>query len=281
MNVFLNTNHDLRSGWKIAAYLTTFLAIWVGTGTALSVFFANSNLEGTQLTLIALNELALFVPAIATLLLMVRFVDRRPLSAFGVGFLPNWWRHLMAGFALAAMMVLVLVLGSYAFGFVKIGWTGGQVPISTLIATLVILFVAAASEELVFRSFPLQVLSEGLGMWPGIIVWSSMFGLLHLRNPNVSWLGAANTVIAGMLLSIAYMKKRSLWLPYGIHVGWNVGLGFILGFPLSGVDLASLWTTGTAGSDTILGGTYGPEGGLLATFIFAVSALTVQKRKLR
>ena len=77
------------------------------------------------------------------------------------------------------------------------------------------------------------------------------------------------------------MKKRSLWLPYGIHVGWNVGLGFILGFPLSGVDLASLWTAGTAGSDTILGGTYGPEGGLLATFIFAASALTVQKRKLR
>jgi hypothetical protein len=78
-------------------------------------------------------------------------------------------------------------------------------------------------------------------------------------------------------LSVAYFKTRSLWLPYGIHLGWNLGIGFVFGFPLSGIDIPSLWTTGVAGSDTILGGDYGPEGGLLATFIFATAALIVYR----
>jgi hypothetical protein len=108
---------------------------------------------------------------------------------------------------------------------------------------------------------------------------SMLFGALHMDNPNATWLGALNTVLAGILLSLAYVRTQSLWLPYGIHVGWNVGLGFVLGFPLSGIDLASLWTTGIAGSDTILGGGYGPEGGLLATFIFAAAALTAHRRR--
>jgi hypothetical protein len=66
-------------------------------------------------------------------------------------------------------------------------------------------------------------------------------------------------------------------MPYAIHVGWNVGLGYVFGFPLSGIDLASLWTTGIAGSETILGGGYGPEGGLLATFVFGAAAVIVQR----
>jgi hypothetical protein len=146
-----------------------------------------------------------------------------------------------------------------------------------LIATLGVLLVSALNEELVFRGFPLQLLIDGLGEWPAMIGMSALFGALHFRNPNASVLGGINTIVAGVLLSLAYARTRSLWLPFALHVGWNAGLGFVLGFPLSGIDLASLWTAGTAGSETILGGGYGPEGGLLATFLFAAAAVIVDK----
>ena len=278
MNIFLNDKQELRSGWKFAVYLGLFLIIWVVSGVAVSMFYAKSNLGESQLTLLMLNEIALLVPAIAAMLLAVRFVDRRSFEVFGVGFLPHWRRDLGVGLALASIMLATLVAGCYAFGYVSIHWTGTQAPRPTLFATLVLLLVAAVSEELVFRGFPLQILVEGMGEWPAVVTMSVIFGAVHLNNPNASLLGWVNTVLAGILLSWAYVRARSLWLPYGIHVGWNVGLGFILGFPLSGLDLASLWTTGIAGSDTILGGGYGPEGGLLATFIFASSALIVKKR---
>ena len=279
MNIFLNDTQELRPGWKFAVYVVLFLIIWVASGLVISMVYARSNLPESQLTFLWLNEVALLVPAIAAMLLSVRFVDRRPLKVFGVGFLPHWQRDLGSGLALASLMLTTLVAGCYAFGYVSIHWTGTQAPGSTLLATFGLILIAAVSEELVFRGFPLQVLVEGMGQWPAVITMSVIFGAMHLNNPNASLLGWVNTVLAGVLLSVAYIRARSLWLPYGIHVGWNIGLGFVLGFPLSGLDLASLWTAGIAGSDTILGGGYGPEGGLLATFIFASSALFVQRQE--
>jgi uncharacterized protein len=146
-----------------------------------------------------------------------------------------------------------------------------------LLATFLLLLVAALNEELVFRGFPLQIMIEGIGEWPGMVLMSVLFGALHITNPNSSVLGTVNTVLAGILLSLAYVRTRSLWLPYAIHLGWNVGLGFVLGFALSGLGIASLWTTGVSGSDTILGGRYGPEGGLLGTLIFTGSAVMVSR----
>jgi hypothetical protein len=276
LNIFLNANHELRSGWKFAAYAVIFILIWVASGIVVSVIYARTNLPDDQLTLLALNQVALVIPAVTSVLLMVGFIDRRALKTFGIGFLPQWRRHLGTGLALAAGMLAVLMAGVLAFGYVRIGWTGGQVPVLTLAGTLGVLLLAAANEELMFRGFPLQVLIDGMGTWPAVLFMSTVFGLVHLNNPGSSLLGTVNTIVAGILLSLAYVRKRSLWFPYGIHVGWNVGLGFILGFPLSGVDLASIWTTGIAGRDTILGGDYGPEGGLLATFIFAASAVIVE-----
>lgn len=273
MNIFLNSNHDLRAGWKFATYAAMFSLLLFGMGVLLS----RTNLPNDNLSLIILNEFALLVPAVAALLLTVRFVDRRPLSTFGVGFPERWQKQLLFGLGIAAGMLAILVLGCFAFGYVKMGWSAGTSTARGLLLTLAVLVLAAASEELIFRGFPLQVLSEGMGTWPAVIFMSLLFGVMHMNNPNASRLGVANTVLAGILLSLAYIKTRSLWMPYGIHVGWNVGLGFVLGFPLSGVDLASLWTTGIAGSDAILGGDYGPEGGLLATFIFAASAATVNR----
>jgi membrane protease YdiL (CAAX protease family) len=276
--IFLNENHEVRSAWKFAIYVIFFLLIWVATAVGLSMLFAiNEGVAENQLAILALNEVALFVPAVAAMLLTIRFVDRRPLKTFGIGILPEWRRHFISGLILAAAMLGVLMLGCKLLGRLSIQWTGSQVPGATLLATFLILLVAALNEELVFRGFPLQVLIDGVGKWPAMVIMSVLFGALHISNPNSSRLGAFNTILAGILLSLAYVRTRSLWLPYAIHVGWNVGLGFILGFALSGLGIASLWTTGVSGSDTILGGSYGPEGGLLGTFIFAGSALIVSR----
>jgi hypothetical protein len=279
MSVLLNADAELRSGWKFAIYVVLFLLLWVATGLAITLIVAgrNSDLLTNSLFLLGINDVALFVPAVAAMWLSARFIDHRPLRTFGVGFLPHWRRDLLFGLALAAAMLAILIGGCYALGYVNMRWTATQVSPGILIATFVLLLVAAANEELVFRGFPLQMLIDGLGKWPAIIGMSTLFAAMHWRNPNATLLSTVNTLVAGILLSLAYVRTRSLWLPYGIHVGWNLGLGFIFGFSVSGWDFASLWITGTAGSEIILGGGYGPEGGLLATFLFASAALIVEK----
>ncbi len=278
MNILLNDNHELRSGWKFIAFVVLFLIFWVISGVAISMIYARSNLPEDQLTFLALNEFALFAAALGALSLSVRFVDRRPLRTFGIGLLPNWRFDLGTGLMLAAAMLVLLLSACYVLGNVNIQWAGGQGAIRTIFDTFGLLLLAAATEELVFRGFPLQILVEGMGKWPAVMMMSALFGATHLSNPGASLLSALNTAIAGILLSLAFVKSRSLLLPYGIHAGWNLGLGVILGFPLSGLHLASLWTIRVTGNDKILGGGYGPEGGLLATFIFASSAVFINRR---
>ncbi|HEY2380222.1 MAG TPA: type II CAAX endopeptidase family protein [Terriglobia bacterium] len=276
--MFLNDQHEVRAGWKFALYVLFFIIFWVATGIALSIFVSQSDtIAENQLALLALNEVALFVPAVAAMALTIRFVDHRPLRTFGIGFMPGWRRQLWWGIGLSAGMLAVLGAGSKILGTLEIHWSGNKVPATTLLATFSVLLLAALNEELVFRGFPLQILIDGSGEWPGMIAMSVLFGAMHLNNPNASRLGTLNTVIAGVLLSLAYVRSRSLWTSYAIHVGWNVGLGFVLGFALSGLGIASLWTTNVAGSTVLLGGNYGPEGGLLATFIFTASAVVVHR----
>ena len=77
----------------------------------------------------------------------------------------------------------------------------------------------------------------------------------------------------GAILGYACVRTKALWMPIGLHFGWN------LAFPLLGADLsgftmrltgyALLWT----GSSLWSGGDYGPEGGILTTVAAACVAL--------
>ena len=276
MTILLNDSHELRSGGKFLAFVILFLIVWVAGGIALSVIYARSSLPETELTFLYLNEIALFSGALGSLLLLTRFVDRRRLCAFGIGFIPRWRFHLGLGLAIAAAMLATLLIGCLIFGHIQIQWSAWRFPAGAELATFGLLLLAAATEELAFRGFPLQILVEGIGQWPAILAMSVLFGAMHRGNPGASFLSTANTAVAGLLLSWAYVRARSLWLSYGIHLGWNLGVGFILGFPLSGLHLSSLWTINVIGNDTILGGPYGPEAGLLATFIFGTAAVIVR-----
>src|SRR5262249_52322698 len=170
MSIFLNTKHELRSGWKFAAYVTFFLLLWVATGLTLTLVVAprNGGLLTDQLFVLALNEIALFVPAVCAMWLTVRFMDHRPFRTFGIGFLPRWRQDFFFGILLAAGMLGIVIAGCYAFGYVSMHWTGRQVSPGILLATFSLLLVAALNEELVFRGFPLQVLIDGIGEWPAI-----------------------------------------------------------------------------------------------------------------
>jgi hypothetical protein len=145
-----------------------------------------------------------------------------------------------------------------------------------LIVVVILLGVSAFSEELVFRGYPMQILMTGVGPLPAIVVMSGLFGLLHYLNPNATWLGTLNVVLAGMLLSLAYLRTRSLWFPFGIHIGWILGLGPIFGFPVSGLTISSIWTSRSVGDAWMTGGEFGPEGGVLGTLAIIVAVIAVQ-----
>ena len=41
--------------------------------------------------------------------------------------------------------------------------------------------------------------------------------------------------LAGIWLAVAYLRTRSLWLPFGLHWAWNWTQASLLGLPVSGI----------------------------------------------
>jgi len=277
--LFVDGRYEVRSGWKFGAYAAIFIVVLLFLNIAvqgLLVVFAPSILllPRTDVRFLGLNALVLLIPSAISLLVMAR-IDKVRASAFGLSLHQGWFRDILTGIGFAGGLLLFTLVGSFLFGNARVESSGSISLLPTIGATFLVLAVAALSEELVFRGYPFQVFLKSLGPWGAMLLISLIFGLLHAPNPGATLLSILNTILAGIFLCRAYLKTRSLWLPYGIHVGWNAGLALVLGYPVSGIDTPSILKTSISGPDWILGGGYGPEGGVLGTVIFLAATIVI------
>lgn len=70
-------------------------------------------------------------------------------------------------------------------------------------------------------------------------------GLAHAANPGATpFTIFALTVDLGILLSLAYVLTRNIWLAVGMHMVWNFMQGFVFGTEVSGSrEPSSFFTT--------------------------------------
>ena len=131
----------------------------------------------------------------------------------------------------------------------------------------VLLLFGSAGEELLFRGFGFQILLRRLGDWTTVIPVGVVFAALHGANPHSSWLALLNTAGFGILFGYAFLRSHDIWLPIGLHFGWNFTLP-LFGVNVSGLNVrltgfAMQWSAGPIWS----GGDYGPEAGVLTSAV--------------
>lgn len=167
----------------------------------------------------------------------------------------------------AAVIAVIALLGGYRVD----GWGSA----SGALVLLGFMVAAAVTEELIFRGILFRIVEERLGTWGALIVTGLLFGLMHLFNDNASLWGAiAIAVEAGGMLGAAYVATRKLWLPIGLHFGWNFAEAGIFGTAVSGQDAPhGLLDATTTGGTLLTGGDFGPEASLAA--VVAGLAMTV------
>jgi uncharacterized protein len=220
--------------------------------------------------LILISEL-IFRPLLAAMLLVLfswllttaDHVEAHRLAAMGLPRVPGFLRQFFSGSFLGFLLVALAVIPIAVWGDVTMNLRGSSRTPVRLVAVLVILVTGALAEELLFRGYPFQRLQEGIGSVGAIAVFSLMFGAVHLLNPGASIWGLINTILIGVVLSIAYLRTRALWLPWGIHFAWNATLGLLLGLPVSGLRVFNVAVRSTAhGPLWLTGGSYGVEASL-------------------
>jgi uncharacterized protein len=223
----------------------------------------------------------LLASAVATAFAMAIYESRR-LGDVGLHWREGSRYNLLLGIVLSAAAACAVVLLPIATGMAyfrelphpDISWRAA-------LFLPMLLFCGALGEEIAFRGFTLQFLIRGYGMWIGVISVGALFGILHAGNPGATTLSVFNTIGFGIVFGYALTRSHDLWLPVGLHFGWNLTLPF-LGADLSGLTIRVtryelVWKSGALWS----GGAYGPEASVLTLLILPALAAAIWKAPVR
>lgn len=178
-------------------------------------------------------------------------------TAFGVGL----------GAGIVSLPMLLLWLGGH-WHFDSVGLRPG------IAVGIGIGLMACVFEELLFRGIMVRLMDLFWGPVWAIVLSTVVFGSMHLMNPGMTGLGVVALAIeAGPLLGAAYLWRHRLWLPIGLHFGWNAMQAAFWGVNVSGTgENLGLLDGSFTGPDWLTGGSVGIEGSLLTAVVALASA---------
>ena len=269
-NIFINSETGLlRAGWRIFIFVIIFLAI-----TVASMFIVRTILGALQ-KMSVLQFSILGVTATLAVFLARKFLDKRSFTSLGLSVDRYAVLDVLSGILNSALVMATVFFTMLWSGLIEFHgfswWTDSVgVDVSFQMAILPVVFavvykltVVAWWEELVFRGYFFQNLVAGMGLMWAIIISSLVFGLTHIMNPEGTVLGGLLIALITPQLIYAYLKTGQLWLPMGLHLGWNFFQASIFGFAASGQESPSMISQSPVGPEWLSGGAFGAEGSVL------------------
>jgi membrane protease YdiL (CAAX protease family) len=220
----------------------------------------------------------ILLAVLTALLIAGKWIDRREISGFGLQLSRAWWQDFGFGLTLGAFLMGAIFLITWLTGNLQITGYFHKVTLNSpfmwqFLDALFFFICVGIYEELILRGYLLINLAEGLKInWLGkkvalitsLIISSIIFGVLHIVNPNASWISTITISLAGVFLGLGLVLTGRLGLPIGLHITWNFFQGNVFGFPVSGSNFGvSLIRTELIGPEWLTGGAFGPEAGVL------------------
>jgi uncharacterized protein len=264
----------LRAGWRLLIQTVLLIVISIIVTILAGLF---SPIAGGSLIA---GQIVEFIAVTGSIYIARRWLDKRSFKSLGLKLDGRTLVDILAGVGITFILMGTIYLLMSAFGWLTFKGFAWQFDPVNIVVTNVLLFfvgfiVVAWNEELWTRGYILQTIASGMNMFWGVILSSAIFGLLHLGNPNATWVSAAGIFFAGLFLAYGYVRTRQLWLPIGLHLGWNFFEGVGFGFPVSGLDIYPLTRIEVHGPVLWTGGAFGPEAGLIVLPALALGALLI------
>lgn len=267
----------LRAGWRLLGQAVLF-AIFAGFAS-LVIF---PRLPATRPYLLV-EELVRLLAITIPILLARRFLDKRSFVSLGLKWNRQANRDILAGLIIGGISISLLFGIFLGIGWLKVdgfAWQTEAWP--SVLSGLGIMFLAFAmtawAEELQARGYWLQNLEEGLNLPAAFLLTALFFSLSHLGNPGFTWMAFLGMFVGGFDLAYGYIRTRQLWLPMGLHLGWNFFEGTVYGFQVSGwEEMPGLVLQHVVGPEIWTGGSFGPEAGLLMLLAVGVNIYLIAK----
>lgn len=261
--IFLASDEPrLRAGWRL--FLQTLLLFVFG----IVVSFAGSLFSGNGATASIWGQVLNLIAITGSVYVARRWLDKRSFESLGFKLNQQTLMDILAGIGITFVQmgfIYLVMLGLGWLTFTGFAWQfdSTSVVITNVLTFFIVFVFVGWNEELLSRGYHLQTIASGINLFWGVIISSAVFGLLHLGNPNATWVSAAGIFFAGIYLAFGYIRTKQLWLSIGLHIGWNFFEGVGFGFPVSGLDIYPLLRINVTGPEIWTGGAFGPEAGLI------------------
>ncbi|MCC6500529.1 MAG: CPBP family intramembrane metalloprotease [Anaerolineales bacterium] len=270
---FSDDEPRLRAGWRLAFQSSGMFFAFACLGVPVFViyfFFDPTSAFTKRITpsLFLLSTVVETIAFTASIFLARRFLDKRSIESLGLKVNRQAFFDALAGIGITFLQMGFIYLVMYSLGWITFNGFAWEVdPLGKVIGStlifLAIFLLVGWNEELLSRGYHLQTLASGLNLFWGVVISSTVFGFLHIFNPGSSWSAVLGITLAGFYFAFAYLRSKQLWLPIGIHIGWNFFEGVVFGFPVSGMDIYPLTRIEVTGPALWTGGAFGPEAGLI------------------
>lgn len=280
--IFVNPGDGrLRAGWRILAFTGGLLALNA------VMFISIRAMLGSLPRQSILPFLIFGFVATVSVFAARRFLDRRSIESLGLHFDRYAVLDVLGGVLNSALVMALMFFALLWAGFIEFQgftwWTDepvgsanlGAAALPAILATVFELAIVAWWEELVFRGYLFQNTVSGLGLTGSIVLLSLVFGVLHGMNPNATVLSTALIAVTTPQLVYAYLKTGQLWLPIGIHWGWNFFQASVFGFAASGQTSPTMIAQSPTAPDWLSGGAFGAEGSILILPVTVLSMVAI------
>ena len=273
----------------ILTYLVLVAALSMVIGLPLQLALSAAHVHFGERSEIGelIGEAVLATAALSAFLFMVHRVDKRSGASAGLerrGSARETSRGLLIGGVLFSLVLGALaVLGAYHVSGINAH--------SRLLVPFLLFLLVAASEETIFRGYIFQTLETRWGSGIALCVSALLFGLAHLAN-QISGLTPGQRIVgpvfivfeASILMTAAYLLTRRLWLPIGIHWGWNFFESAVYGTTDSGLTASPLYTllrSHISGPFLLTGGLFGPEASVICLIVSTAVGLLLLRQAIQ
>ena len=220
-------------------------------------------------------EVANVLIEVMVVILFQKF-DTGKISFKNLGFT---WKNRGKEFVMGAVLGVFLI----SIGFLLLKMMGFIQVISLefnpiiFISYLIFFLLVAFTEELMARGLVLNMLMEGFSKYVSLSISAFIFAGLHLMNNHIDFIPFINLVLAGYLLGIFYIFRKSIMFPMGLHFTWNFFQGPIYGFEVSGHNIQGIVQQGLSENKLWTGGAFGFEGSVLSFPLMVLGIFLIYK----
>ncbi len=212
-----------------------------------------------------------------------RFLDREtnPMGQQGLPFRSGWSHEAGLGLALGWGVALACVLPLAVFGGIAVVLTTDRAVWGALLGDTLFFAFAAFAEEIAFRGYGFQRFLRVVGPVGATLGFAAFYAALQALQPGAGKASIAVSVLFSVVLSMAYLRTRALWVSWGLNFAWKASRALIFGLAVSGVSSHSSIIEGDPmGPFWLTGGGYGLDGSWFA-FLILLAAIPVLYRLTR